>query len=62
MTRHLKMHVYENGCVGYEQRHMTLSANQRVCKECAVKIVKGLDAVGLIGVPREDLDKFGLED
>jgi hypothetical protein len=38
--------------------HINLGAVNRVCKDCAVVIVDGLNALGLVGKPKEDVEKF----
>ena len=43
---------------GCSTSHIALGDSKRVCKECAVAIVEGLNALGLVGKPQDEVDKF----
>jgi len=53
-----KDRTYRTGVRGCTVSHISLEASQRVCKECAVAIVEGLNALGLVGKPQDEVDKF----
>jgi hypothetical protein len=50
--------TYMAGIRGSSTSHIALGDSKRVCKECAVAIVEGLNALGLVGKPQDEVDKF----
>jgi hypothetical protein len=38
--------------------YINLGYSGRVCRDCAVTIVAGLDALGLVGKPKNEVDEF----
>jgi len=58
MYHRSKVKTSQFGMDSYSNNHINLGANERICSQCAVVIMAGWNALGLIGKPREEVDKF----